>query len=109
MPFSRRVHIILGLSIVVLATVFQLWANDNPTRVPLSQFKPVTEAFLPGEHLEYQVSWLGIKAGKSYMSVDVPEKLGDIVESDNGTGEFVTHVQHPLNMDGVISESFVCV
>lgn len=49
-----------------------------------------TPVFSPGEYLVYQVSWLGVKAGSSYMSVDHPEKLNDNVVWPLRTGAETT-------------------
>lgn len=53
--------------------------GQPPTAMKITRFSEVKDAFLPGEKLEYEVSWLGITAGISVMTVDTPMKLGDTI------------------------------
>ncbi|MBN2385052.1 DUF3108 domain-containing protein [bacterium] len=68
------ISLVLALS-VIAGVVLAYGADNSDSRQ--SPLKSVGSAFQPGEILEYEVSWLGITAGKSYMTVDSPEMLRD--------------------------------
>ncbi|MFC1852860.1 DUF3108 domain-containing protein [candidate division CSSED10-310 bacterium] len=78
---SQRAVISCGSKLIVVFLILFISLKTFGQDVELkktSKFKQTITAFSPGEMLKYEVSWMGIIAGKSQMVVGESEKLRDV-------------------------------